>query len=144
MGYIGLNVCFDSCFPSIIRETAQLGTSIVALPTIDPPSTHNFIAAIHAAYTPFRAAESGVAIVRADGYAHSMVCDSRGMITGELGPGDGILIADTAVGPRWTVSKLLGDWFLWACASLLIFGVIRQRKIAINGKRESQRTASAE
>jgi len=130
VGYIGLNVCFDSCFPSIIRETAQLGTSIVALPTIDPPSTHNFIAAIHAAYTPFRASESGVAIVRADGYAHSMVCDSRGMITGELGPGDGILIADTAVGPRWTLSKLLGDWFLWACAGLAMFGVTRHRPMA--------------
>lgn len=124
---LGLNICFDSCFPAVIRETAQLGTNLVALPTIDPPSTHHFVAAIHAAYTPFRCSESGVAMVRADGYAYSMVCDSRGFIVGEIGPGDGQLVSEVLVGPRWTFSKLAGDWFLWACGGLVIFGWFRYR-----------------
>ncbi|CAN5543619.1 hypothetical protein BH11ARM2_BH11ARM2_27240 [soil metagenome] len=69
-GDVGLNICFDSCFPSVIRDTVKLGATVIALPTIDPPSTNHFLAAVHAAYTPFRAAENGVAVVRADGYAY--------------------------------------------------------------------------
>lgn len=122
---IGLNICFDSCFPHVIRETARLGPSVVALPTIDPPSKKGFIAAIHAAYTPFRAAENGVAIVRADGYAHSMIIDSRGKIVAETGEGDQTLVAAAHVGPHWTVSKLLGDWFLALCGILFLAPVVR-------------------
>ncbi|MEI8283014.1 MAG: hypothetical protein WCG75_11450, partial [Armatimonadota bacterium] len=71
---IGLNICYDSCFPYIIRETAALpGVSVIALPTIDPDSRHYFIAGMHAAFTPFRCPENGVAMVRSDGHFGSMI-----------------------------------------------------------------------
>jgi len=118
---VGLNICFDSCFPQVIRETARLGPPVVALPTIDPPGANGFLAAFHSAYTPFRAAESGVAIVRADGYARSMIVDARGKIVAEAGMGDEVISAPALIGPRWTVSKLLGDWFLWFCGGLILW-----------------------
>ena len=55
---IGLNVCFDSCDPAVMRETAQLpGVGIIALPTQDPVAPGSVIQALHASYTTFRAAE---------------------------------------------------------------------------------------
>ena len=84
-GSIGLNICFDSCYPSVIRETAALpDVKVIALPTIDPESKNHFVAAMHAAYTPFRAAENGVSIIRADGRFGSMFVDTHGQITTEL------------------------------------------------------------
>lgn len=122
---IGLNVCYDSCFPYVIRETALAGAALVALPTNDPPSSYDFIAAIHAAYTPFRAAESGLAFVRADSGARSMIVDARGRIAAQADRGQAILVASVAVGPRSTPFRRLGDWFLWLCGAMVLGGLWR-------------------
>ena len=82
---------------------------------------------MHAAYSPFRAAESGVAIVRANGGAFSTIVDSRGRIVGERASGDGVLIADVTVGPRWTLDRRLGDGFLGVCGVLVVSGPIARR-----------------
>lgn len=132
-GDVGLNVCFDSCFPSVIRETAALGASVIALPTNDPASTHRFIAAIHAAYTPFRAAESGVAFARSDSDAYSMIVDARGRIVAEAPPGDRTLVGDALVGPRWTVCRLFGDGWLIVCGGLIVWGAWRNRRPKADG-----------
>jgi len=122
-GTVGLCICFDSCFPEAIRETARLpGVSVIALPTIDPPTANYFMAGMHAAYTPFRCAESGVALVRSDGNAYSQIVDSTGRIVAEHGPGDGLLSGSVPVGRRWTVYGVLGDWFLLVCGLLAVFG----------------------
>lgn len=138
-GDVGLNICFDSCFPSVIRDTARLNPAVVALPTIDPPSANRFLAAVHAAYTPFRAAENGVAMVRADGYAYSMIVDPCGRIVAEALPGERLLLADSPVGPRWTLCKALGDWFLWVCGGLFVLGILRVRRVS----RAERRISSA-
>lgn len=114
---VGLNVCFDSCFPAVIRETANLpDVGLILLPTQDPVAPFGTVQAFHGAYTPFRAAESGVPIVRADCTAYSMVVDSRGRVLAEGGSGtDEILVADVVPERRWTLYRALGDWFLWPC-----------------------------
>lgn len=137
---IGLNVCFDSCFPSVIRDTAHLGARVVALPTIDPRSANDFVAAMHAAFTPFRAAESGIAIVRADGVAFSIVVDARGRIFGERESGDGTLLARAADGPRFTVSKYLGDWMLWVCGLAVLVQIARARRSSVPSLRPNRTT----
>lgn len=126
VGDLGLNVCYDSCFPTVVRETAQLGAHLVALPTIDPPSRNDFIAAIHASYTPFRAAENGVAFVRADGYSFSEIVDAQGRIVAELRSGEGVLVADASVGPRWTVSKFVGEAVLYLCGVVVLAVPLRR------------------
>lgn len=123
---VGLNICFDSCYPSIIRDTARLpGVQFIALPTIDPPSRHHFIAAMHAAYSPFRAAESGVSIVRADGYAFSSAVDARGKVLVQAEPGETIAYADLPIGRVATLPLLVGDWWLWVCGGLVAFVLVR-------------------
>ncbi len=115
---IGLNICFDSCFPHIIRETARLpNVELIALPTLDPATPHGVIQSIHAAYTPFRSAENGIAIIRADITAHSMIVDRDGTILREAGTGtEEAIIANIHKGGRWTFYQMAGDWFVWACA----------------------------
>lgn len=128
-GHIGLNICFDTCYPYIIRETALLpGVSVVVLPTIDPESPHHFIAALHGAFTPFRAAENGVSIVRADGFAHSMIVGSNGRILSNLAPGEDVSAAAVTY-PKVTLYRQLGDWFAYLCGLGFAIGVIRYRSV---------------
>ncbi|RYG29538.1 hypothetical protein EON81_26505 [bacterium] len=124
----GLNICFDSCFPSIIRDTVRQGADVVLLPTIDPPSTNHFLAAVHASYTPFRSAESGVPFVRADGYAFSMMTDARGKIVAETGDGEKVLVADVPRATRSTIYRATGDWFIPFSAILVIVGIVQARR----------------
>ncbi len=113
-GKVGLNICFDSCYPTIIRETAAIpGVKVIALPTIDPESKNHFVAAMHAAYTPFRAAENGVPIIRCDGRFGSMFVNSSGTIASELKDGQDIAYGYLLSTHPNTVYRLLGDWCLY-------------------------------
>lgn len=113
-GTVGLNICFDSCYPSVIRETAALpGVKVIALPTIDPESKNHFVAAMHAAYTPFRAAENGVTIIRADGRFGSMFVNSYGAITSELKDGQSTAYDYLIPNREETVYRRFGDWWLY-------------------------------
>lgn len=119
---VGLNICFDSCFPSVMRDTAVSGQpDVIALPTLDPASPNGFIQSAHAAFTTFRAAELGVPIVRAEATAWSMVVDANGSILGHLPTGyDGVGGALPLLGTKMTPYRQFGDWFLWLCAGVLI------------------------
>lgn len=125
---IALGICFDSCYPSIVREAANLpGVVAMALPTIDPESPHHFIAAIHAAFTPIRAAENGIVIGRADGFAYSMVVGADGAIVAELAPGEATGGGRAPLGGP-TLYRRFGDWFLYLCGIGVAFGLIAYRK----------------
>lgn len=119
---VGLNICFDSCYPGVMRDTANAGNpDLIALPTLDPASPNGFIQAAHAAFTPFRAAELGIPIVRAEATAWSMIVDSRGRITGKLPTGHEGTLARSIDSPQpRTIYRTLGDWFLWMCAGVLL------------------------
>lgn len=126
-GMVGLNICFDSCFPCVMRDTARLGVDVLALPTIDPPSAHHFMAGMHNAYSPFRAAELGVPIVRADGYAFSSIVDARGRFVAEAPPGEKVLLGDVR-GNRRTLYRVCGDWALYTGGVLFLVGLRRKRR----------------
>jgi len=118
---MGLGICFDSCFPMSMRATGR-GADLIALPTADPSSPHGFLAAMHAAYTPFRAAETGVPIIRADTEAFSMIVDSAGTIIAEAGLGPTLLVAQMPTRFRDPLAMFVGDGMLLVAAFLVIFG----------------------
>ena len=119
---VGLNICFDSCFPWVMRETANLNNpDVIALPTLDPASPNGFIQAAHAAFTPFRAAELGIPIVRAEATAWSMVVDSHGNIQRLTPIGwEGAVAETVQSGTHQTIYRKTGDWFLVLCAILCL------------------------
>jgi apolipoprotein N-acyltransferase len=125
---LGLGICFDSCFPSSMRATGR-GADVIALPTADPLSPHGFLAAVHAAYTPFRAAETGVPIIRADTDAFSMVVDSAGTIISEAGIGSALLVAQMPTRFRDPLAMYVGDGMLLVSAFLLVFGFYPRRPV---------------
>ncbi|MBI1757189.1 MAG: hypothetical protein HYR64_08805 [Fimbriimonas ginsengisoli] len=109
---VGLNICYDSCYPAIIRDTARLpGVQLIALPTLDPVSSGGVVQSLHAAYTPFRAAENGITIARADVSGYSMIVSPSGTVQAELGVDDGIA-SGVIMPPRETIYRRLGDWFV--------------------------------
>jgi len=119
---VGFNICFDSCYPSIIRDTVNEGAEIIALPTIDPDAPYGWFAAQHAAFTPIRAAENGVSIVRADGIAFSTIADPDGRILAQLSEvADEQVTAAVPTRGHWTLYRWAGDWFLYACGAWLLY-----------------------
>jgi apolipoprotein N-acyltransferase len=128
-GKVGLAICFDSCYPEVIRDLARLpGVNVIALPAVDPFASNHFISAMHAAYSPFRCAEEGVAMVRADGRGYSQIVAPFGTIVAELPPGDGVLGGEVSTATYWTPYKQFGDWFLFVCVVLVVGGWYRARK----------------
>jgi apolipoprotein N-acyltransferase len=125
----GLNICYDTCFPKIMRETANLpDVSMILVPTLDPIGPYGTVQAFHAAFTTFRAAENGIPVVRADTTAYSMVVDARGVIVAEMGSGiEGVKVAELTPERRNTVYRQIGDWFLWICGFLVVAGLIQGR-----------------
>jgi apolipoprotein N-acyltransferase len=113
-GQLGLNVCFDSCFPNVMRETSRLqDVTLIALPCMGPETPYGFVQAIHGAYTPFRSAENGVPIARGESSAFAMITDSRGRILAEAPAGYvGPLLAAVELERRPTLYRQFGDWFL--------------------------------
>ena len=128
----GLNICFDSCYPYVMRDTARLPhVGVILLPTLDPETSYGVIQAIHAAYTPFRAAELGVPIIRADATAHSMAVDSYGRVIDEMDcESDLVKVVSVNPGKRWTFVTYAGDWFLGLALLLALMG--------LRGKKQSE------
>jgi len=118
---IGLNICFDSCFPWVIRDTARLNPDLIALPTLDPRSPNGFIQAIHASFTPFRAAENGVPIARAEWTTWSMIVDADGdILMANEEPGNEMLAsANLKEHAHPTVYRAVGEWVLLIPLGLL-------------------------
>jgi apolipoprotein N-acyltransferase len=116
---VGINICFDSCFPAIMRDTARFSheaADVIALPCVGPESPYGFIQILHGAFTPFRSAELGIPIVRSDSTAYAMITDQTGQILALGQPGyEGVVTAEIDLQPRWTLHKTIGDWLLWLC-----------------------------
>lgn len=117
---LGLNICFDSCYPAVMRDTVNSGAEVIALPTLDSPSLANSVQALHNAYTPFRAAELGVPIIRAEASGYSSIVGSHGEVLAELRGGEGVITTDLT-SPRATLYRRFGDWFLYLCVAALGF-----------------------
>lgn len=141
----GLSICFDSCFPATMRATAREPVpggalpQIILLPNLDPPDHTGFIQAVHAAFTPFRAAEIGLPIVRADTTSRSMIVGPTGRVLAEAGEGTAETIHATVplgIG-RPTFAMRVGDGVLYGCAMVLLAGFTLSLRERLRGRNAS-------
>lgn len=121
----GLAICFDSCFPAVMRDLATRPSEaqVILLPTLDPETPHGFAAAVHAAYSSFRAAELGIPIVRADIVGWSHAVDANGRLIGQMGlEADAATVYGIQPANRPRPARFIGEWILLVFAGLAIYG----------------------
>lgn len=122
---VGLAICFDTCFPHITRELVNSGqVDYIAVPTLDPIGRHGSLQAIHGAYLPFRAAELGVPMGRAEITGWSMAVDHKGKITSLAPVGtEEALVTQVNLESYSTLYKSWGDWWLYVCGVIALIGL---------------------
>jgi apolipoprotein N-acyltransferase len=117
LGTLGMEICFDSCYPGVTRRLAAAGAQLVAMPNYDPPVPRGALHTLHAAVLPFRAAENRVAFVRADPNGCSQLIDPAGRIVAQspLFAADA-LVGNLPLGPgTGTFYTRFGDWLAYLC-----------------------------
>lgn len=140
---LGLNVCFDSCFPVLIRETASAGSprpAVILLPSMGPESPNGVVQAMHGAFTPFRSAENGVAFVRGETSAAAMITDERGRIVAYAEPGyQGAIVTNLSLERRSTAYQVLGDRIWYVAVAFVVAYPFGSRWTArrVNAKRQT-------
>lgn len=139
---LGLNVCFDSCFPGLIRETASTGSprpAVILLPSMGPESPNGVVQAMHGAFTPFRSAENGVAFVRGETSAAAMITDENGRILAYAEPGyQGAIVGNLSLERRSTAYQVLGDWVWYLAMTFVVAIPARTRWVSKRARSERQ------
>ncbi|MEK6775569.1 MAG: apolipoprotein N-acyltransferase [bacterium] len=79
-GKIGPAVCFESCFPSILRKVTSQGAEILLVSTSDATFKRSVLALNHARASVFRAVENGRWVIRAANTGPSMIISPTGKI----------------------------------------------------------------
>jgi apolipoprotein N-acyltransferase len=126
---VSLAICFDSCFPSVMRQSAREGNpDFMVLPSLDPDTPGGVCQSLHGAYTAFSAASVGLPILRSETTSHAQIFDARGRLWAQTGgQGDQFVVAGIRPVRRWTLHTYAGDWFLVVCAALAVWPRGRDR-----------------
>ncbi len=148
MGWVGVEICFDSCYTAVSRGIVGNGARLIAMPNYDPPATHWVIHHFHRAVLPFRAVENRVPFVRADPTGFSQIVDAAGrtVALSPLGRAEA-LVAEVPLGDgRGTGFTRWGDWFAALCLLVVAgFAVDVTRRWALarrKGRQTDGETAS--
>lgn len=133
LGKIGIAICFDTCWTDVLREEANRGALIIAMPNFDPPVPRGVVHHLHGAMLPFRAIENRVPIVRADPNGHSGVITSQGRVLDSLPfQNAGVSAQNVRLGNgQGTVFSRGGEWLVWLCAlCLLTFWLMNRGRVS--------------
>ena len=112
-------ICKDMDFPSTLRDDAQNGIRLMAVPAND------FVADgwIHARMAVMRGVENGFAVVRSAFLGVEAVSDAQGRLLARAStvqPGMVRLSADVPLGSGPTLYTRIGDVFAWVCVALAL------------------------
>ncbi len=126
---VALAICFDSCFPAVMRQSARQGNpNFMVLPSLDPETPGGVCQSLHGAYTAFAAASIGLPIIRSEITSHAQIFDAHGRIISQsTGNPDELITGAIKPGKRWTFQTYAGDWFLAVCAACLILQIKRSK-----------------
>jgi apolipoprotein N-acyltransferase len=133
LGALGTAICFDMDFEDVARRSADNGAELLVAPTADLRTWGRVQHLQHAAMIPFRAVESGRAVLRPAGSGVTQVSDARGRVLHTLGVGKvGIVDAVAARRSGTTPYRRIGYLLPWLAqvATLVLFGLgwWRQRR----------------
>ncbi|PIS28979.1 MAG: apolipoprotein N-acyltransferase [Candidatus Marinimicrobia bacterium CG08_land_8_20_14_0_20_45_22] len=127
-------VCYESTFPSLIREGAKKGSELLVIVSNDAWFGYMTAPFLHAEISRFRAIENGIPVVRSANTGISLVFDSRGREICRKGFGEkGWLDAVIEQGEPTTPYVRFGDWVAMFCVAistgLIVVALIKKRGI---------------
>ena len=121
---IGVAICFDTQFTTVIRDLARSGAEVVFVPIHDPEMPSSLLNYLHGAVIPFRAAENGVPIVCAECRGLSSIIDASGRIIARSPTGSsGAVYAPVGLGMANTLATRWGDWSAYLCVGGMVAGL---------------------
>lgn len=112
---VATRICYDLDFTAGARAAGRAGVELLAVPAIDWPG----IAERHAMQSVFRAAENGVAMVRATQRGWSMIVDPAGRVlasASDTGGEDVLLVGDVPIARAGVIYSWAGDWIVGGAA----------------------------
>jgi apolipoprotein N-acyltransferase len=118
---LGVLICKDLDFPSLVRAYRNGGAQLLLAPAWD------FAADgwLHSRMAVVRGVESGVAVARVAGDGRATISDAFGRIVIEADTTKGAAVdAKVTLVAATTVYSRLGDWFGWCCVALTALIVV--------------------
>ncbi len=123
-GDIGVAVCYEIVFPSLIAREVQRGAGLVVTLTNDGWYGYSWAPPQHFAQAVLRAAETRRVVLRAALTGISGVVGPDGTVRGRLPVGSrGLLMAEVRRGAARTPRVVLGEWWAWAALLLAVLGL---------------------
>jgi len=130
-GHLSAAICYDTYFPSLIRQAGAAGTDIFVAPTNDPPPWAGSMAAL----ASFRAIENGFSMLRPTGHGVSAMIDREGRFIASqdfFTATTGVLTGNLPTRGVRTIYSRIGDAFAYAgaaaLAGLAVLAGIRSRR----------------
>lgn len=118
---VGMAICYDTQFSTVIRDLARNGAEVVCVPIHDPEMPNSLLNYLHGAVIPFRAAENGVSIICAECYGLSSIIGGSGRIIARAPTGSfGAVYAPVRLRTARTLATRWGDWFALLCATMMV------------------------
>jgi len=106
---IGTVICFESMFPSLVRDSAAEGAELLVVITNDSWYEDSPAVWEHLAHSVFRSVETGRSIIRCANSGVSAMIRENGVIEAELGPlKQGVLKAEANFAQTPTLYTLIG------------------------------------
>jgi apolipoprotein N-acyltransferase len=128
----GMAICYEVVFPQIPRTQVVHGANVLVTITNDAWYDGTSAPRQHLNQARLRAIESDRYLLRAGTTGISAVVDPTGQIVHELAMGkQGIIYADFQPRTSTTPYVRYGDWFAWVAIGLVVAGMIRRRRVAV-------------
>ncbi len=121
-GRIASPICYEMEFHRLIAQAGRKGVDILIVPG-DEPSRDN--AVVHTEISLFRGIENGCSVLRTTLEGLTMGMDRQGRVLSSLNYYNTLehrsVITELPVKGARTPYSILGDWFAYLCAGMLVF-----------------------
>jgi len=128
----GALICYEDVFPALARTTAREGAEMLIVITNNAWYGEEGMPYQHAAHSVLRAVETRLPVLRSGNNGWSGWIDEYGTIRGVLVDGNGSVFfrgaevmeisRDQAWKGKTSFYVRYGNWFVWLCAGISIFG----------------------
>lgn len=145
---LGGLICYEDVFPALARKTAGEGAEMLVVITNNAWYGEEGMPHQHAAHSVLRAVETRLPVLRSGNGGWSGWIDEYGSVQGVMLDGDGSVFfrgaevmeisRDRAWKGKLSFYVRHGDWFVWLCVALSVFGFSATSRVPQSRKKTSE------